>query len=216
MSSVCSSAESTASTVVGLMSCPPSTRSASSSTTALACSTWSSSPSIVSRFPRSTIVHRSRSRRAPSTPSPIVASSAATSFETEKTSCTGPQCRDRHRPLARAGFGPGAEARGARLGRGSGELLAHELADDRAVGASRDLRHHVRHDAAEVAHARRADLCDRVVDDLLELVLGERLGHELLEHCQLSLFSKRLLLAATAPEGLRRLEPALALALEHL
>src|SRR5437773_838353 len=123
MSSVCSSAERTASTVVGLMSCPPSTRSASSSTTARACSTW---------------------------------------------------------------------------------------------GASRDLRHHVRHDAAEVAHARRADLCDRVVDDLLELVLGERLGHELLEHCQLSLFSKRLLLAATAPEGLRRVEPALALALEHL
>src|SRR6266487_4309516 len=215
MSSVCSSAESTASTVVGLMSCPPSTRSASSSTTARACSTWGSSPSIVSRFPRRTIVHRSRSRRAPSTPSPIVASSAATSFETEKTSCTGPQCRDRHRPLARAGLGL-ARRREARLRRGSGELLAHELADDRAVGASRDLRHHVRHDAAEVAHARRADLCDRVVDDLLELVLGERLGHELLEHRQLSLFSKRLLLAATAPEGLRRLEPALALALEHL
>src|SRR5437667_248131 len=148
----------------------------------------------------------------PAGPIPNVASSAATSFETEKTSCTGPQCRDRHRPLARAGLGLARR----REARGSGELLAHELADDRAVGASRDLRHHVRHDAAEVAHARRADLCDRVVDDLLELVLGERLGHELLEHRQLSLFSERLLLAATAPEGLRRLEPALALALEHL
>ena len=47
-----------------------------------------------------------------------------------------------------------------------GELLAHELADGRPVGAAGDLRHHVGHHPAEVAHARRAGLGDRVVDDL--------------------------------------------------
>ena len=62
-------------------------------------------------------------------------------------------------------------ASSGRSGR-SGELLADELADRRAVGAAGDLRHHVRHHPAEVAHARRADLGDRVVDDPLELVLG--------------------------------------------
>src|SRR5439155_20405384 len=64
--------------------------------------------------------------------------------------------------------------------------------------------------------ARRAVLGDRVVDDLLQLVLGERLRHELLEHRELSLLGRRLLLAAAAAEGLRRLDTALALALQHL
>ena len=45
-------------------------------------------PSIVSRFPRSRIVHRRRPRSASSTPSPIEANSAATSFETSSTCCT--------------------------------------------------------------------------------------------------------------------------------
>ena len=45
------------------------------------------------------------------------------------------------------------------------------------------LWHHVRHHAAQVAQARRADLGDHVVDDLLEL-LPQRLGHEFLEHRQ--------------------------------
>ena len=47
----------------------------------------------------------------------------------------------------------------------SRQLLAHELADDRAVGATRDLRHDVGHHPAEVAQRRRTGLGDRVVDD---------------------------------------------------
>ena len=92
-SSASSSAASTASTVLGSMSWPPSTRSPSSSITALAWATSGSEPSIVRRLPRNKIVQRRRSRSASSTPSPTVASSAATSFETDKTSCTEPQCR---------------------------------------------------------------------------------------------------------------------------
>jgi hypothetical protein len=57
---------------------------------ARACATFGSSPSIVRRLPRSSRVIRSRSRSASSTPSPTVASSAATSLETERTSCTQP------------------------------------------------------------------------------------------------------------------------------
>src|SRR3954468_8007921 len=93
MSSAWSSAASTASTVPGPISWPPSTSSASSSTTARAWTTFGSSPSIVRRLPRSCSVIRRRSRSASSTPSPTVASSAATSFETERTSCTEAQCR---------------------------------------------------------------------------------------------------------------------------
>ena len=52
-----------------------------------------SSPSIVSWLPRSRSVHWSRARSASSTPSPTPASSAATSFGTERTSCTHVQCR---------------------------------------------------------------------------------------------------------------------------
>ena len=47
-----------------------------------------SSPSSVRRLPRRLIVQPSRSRSAPRTPSPIPASSAATSFGTSRTSCT--------------------------------------------------------------------------------------------------------------------------------
>ena len=97
-----------------------------------------------------------------------------------------------------------------------GELLADELADGGAVGATRDLRHHVGHHAADVAHARGADLGDHVVDDRLQLVLGDRLGHELLEHVELVLFLLGLLLPTAGAERLGRLEPLLALALQHL
>ena len=117
----------------------------------------------------------------------------------------GSQCRSR---TVRSG--PGGRQRAY------GELLAHDLAHARAVGAARDLRHHVGHHAAEVGHARGADLCDRVVDDLLDLVLGERLGHELLEDRELALLGRRLLLAAAVAERLRRLDALLPLALEHL
>src|SRR5439155_12563248 len=72
------------------------------------------------------------------------------------------------------------------------ELLAHELADDGAVGPTGNLRHDVRHDAAELAQARCPDLGDDVVDDALELGLGKRLGHELLEHVELRLLRLRL------------------------
>ena len=63
---------------------------------------------------------------------------------------------------------------------------------------------------------RGAVLGDRVVDDLLELVLTERLGHELLEHLQLEVLRVRLLLAAGRAKGLLRLDALLALPLKHL
>src|SRR5919201_69019 len=95
----------------------------------------------------------------------------------------------------------------------SGQLLADELAHDRAVGAAGHLRHDVRHHPAEVAHARRADLGDRAVDDLLQLLLVELLRHELGEHAQLPLLGLRLLGPAPGPKRLRRLDPPLALPL---
>jgi len=87
MSSAWSSAPSTASTVLGPISCPASTSSTSSSTTARASATRVSSPSRVSWLPRRRMVQSRRSRSAPSTGSPTPASSAATSFEIERTSC---------------------------------------------------------------------------------------------------------------------------------
>src|SRR5581483_10909696 len=81
------SAPSTASTVWEPISCPPSTRSTSSSITDRASATLASSPSSVSWLPRSLIVHWTRSRSASSTASDIPASSAATAFETSKVSC---------------------------------------------------------------------------------------------------------------------------------
>src|SRR5581483_234763 len=96
------------------------------------------------------------------------------------------------------------------------QLLPHDLADDGAVGAACDLRHHVRHHTAEVGHARRTHLGDCVVDDLLDLVLGERRRHELLEHCELALLGCRLHLAAAGAERLGGLDPALPLALQDL
>src|SRR5215212_3740339 len=98
----------------------------------------------------------------------------------------------------------------------SGELFPHELADLGAVGATCDLRHHVRHDTAEVTETRRAVLGDRVVDDLLELVLAERLRHELGQHLELEALRVRLLLAPRGAKRLLGLGPALALALQHL
>ena len=68
----------------------------------------------------------------------------------------------------------------------------------------------------EVAQARRADLGDRVVDDLLELVLGERLGHELLEHLELGLLRSACSSRPPSRNASRRLDPPLALALQHL
>src|SRR5262245_60369397 len=259
MSSAWSSAPSTASTVLGPISWPPSTSSTSSSTTARASATRPSSPSSVSWLPRRRIVHWSRSRSAPRTPSPTPASSAATSFEIERTSCNGHSVGT---ALAVGAFsavppwvtfdrsaGTVTLAAQVRYPRGtpcrlcsprgggwehlagpkrtrpprtrpnpahSGQLLANHLADDRAVGAAGDLRRHVRHDAADVADARRADLGDRVVDDPFQLVLGERLGHELGEHRQLRLLGLGLRLPAASAERLDRLKPPLALTLEHL
>ena len=76
--------------------------------------------------------------------------------------------------------------------------------------------HDACHHAPDVADARRADLGDDVVDDLLELLLGERLRHELLEHLELVLLVLGLLLAPARAECLRRLDAPLPLALEHL
>src|SRR3954451_4130757 len=101
-SSDSSIAFSTVSTVPAPISCPLSTRSTSSSTTARAAATLSSSPSSVSRLPRRLIWQPSRSRSAPSTPSPIPASSAATSFGTSRTACTRPLCQRGLHGLAQA------------------------------------------------------------------------------------------------------------------
>src|SRR6266508_921440 len=216
----------TASTVPGPIACPPSTSSTSSSMTTRASPTFVSSPSRVRRFPRSSSATPSRSRSAWRMPSSIVASSAATSFETDRTSCKWTKCRDGRRlPRGRreppSGFS--LAVRGARVVRRShrnrpelGQLFAHELAHDRPVGPPRHLRHHVCHHAAEVAQRRRPGLGDRVVDDSLELVLVNRLGHELLNDLELALFFRGLLLPAAPAERLRRFGPALALALENV
>ena len=80
-----SSAPSTASTVDGPISCPPSTSSTSSSTTARASATLTSSPSIVSRLPRRRIVHSQPvAQRLEDAVADRRASSAATSFETSR------------------------------------------------------------------------------------------------------------------------------------
>src|SRR6266571_4284852 len=183
-SSTWSSAPSTASTVDGPISCPPSTSSTSSSTTARASETFGSSPSIVSRLPRSRIVQSSLSRSESRTPSLTPASSAATSFGTSRTSCT---------PTSVGAVG-------------SGQFLAYQLADHRAVGAACDLGHHVGHDASELPEARGTDFRDHVVDDLLELLLGQGRGHELHEHGELPLFLLRLFVATAAAERLCRLD----------
>src|SRR5690242_2072229 len=96
------------------------------------------------------------------------------------------------------------------------ELLADDLTHLRAVGPAGDLRHHVGHHTAEIGHASRPHLGDDVVDDLVDLVLGQRLRHELLEHVELALLRGGLLLAPAGPECLGGLDPALPLALQHL
>src|SRR3972149_1592909 len=108
--------------------------------------------------------------------------------------------------------GPGGGGRPA----ASGELFLDELAYGGAVRASRDLVHDPCHDASHVADVRSADLGDDVVDDLLDLLFGERLGHGLLENLELLLLVFCLLLPPAGSERLGGLEPALALALEHL
>src|SRR3954447_5997227 len=188
----------TASTVAASIRWPPPTSSTSSSTTARASATSGSSPSIVSWFPRRRIVAGSRRRSASRIPSPMPASSVATSFGTETTSRNG------------LSVGRGAGLRRLR------ELLACDLADGGAVRAARDLRHDVGHDPAEVTEARGAHLGDHVVDDLLELLLGERLGHELLEHLALVVLVLGLLLAPAGAKGVGCLDALLALALQHL
>src|SRR6266511_1364978 len=159
---------------------------------------------MIRRPPRSTLfpyttLSRSRCPRAPA--SPRRRRDRSPSRRTRTTGEESPPAHGRPRGLARTS---------------SGQLLAHELAHGRAVGAAGDLRHHVGHYPAERAHARRPDLGDRVVHDLLQLGLGQRLGHELLEHVELILLRLGLLLAAAGSECLGRLEPPLALALEHL
>src|SRR5262249_37649987 len=100
------------------------------------------------------------------------------------------------RGAARPGDGPAPQHAAVR--RGLRELFAHELGDRGSIRAARDLRHDVRHHATEIADRGCADLGDHVVHDLLELLLRERRGHELLEHSKLLLLSLRLLLTAAA------------------
>ena len=84
------------------------------------------------------------------------------------------------------------------------------------VGAAGDLRHDVGHHTTEIGHARRPHLGDDVVDDLVDLVLGERLRHELLEDRELALLGRGLLLAAACAERLGGLDAPLPLALQDL
>ena len=97
-----------------------------------------------------------------------------------------------------------------------GELLADDLADRGAVGAPGDLRHHVRHHPTHVADVRRARLGDRIVDDPLEIVLGERSRHELLQDRKLRFLLQRLLLPAAGAKRLGSLAAPLPLSLQHL
>src|SRR5439155_14933727 len=105
--------------------------------------------------------------------------------------------------------------RDERLAR-SGQLFLDQLRDRRAVCPARDLVHDACHHPAQVPDTRRSDLGDDVVDDLFELLLGERLRHELLENLELVLLVLGALLPAARAEGLRSLDPPLALALEDL
>ena len=75
-----------------------------------------------------------------------------------------------------SGRRPWEPAKEAGSAQASRELLADELAYRRPVRAAGDLRHHVGHHAAEVAHARRTALGDRVVDDRLELLFRSGSG----------------------------------------
>ena len=142
----------------------------------------------------------------------IAAIVASPGPRSSSSSCAG------HRPTTVARRQRLASSRrnlGARPDR-SGELLADDLADGGAVGLAGDARHHVGHHATDVAQRRRADLGDDVVDDLVELVLGERLRHELLEHLELEVLLVGLLLAAGGLERLERLDALLPLALQDL
>src|SRR4029077_4774840 len=53
-------------------------------------------------------------------------------------------------------------------------------------------------------------------DDPLQVFLGQRCGHELLENRKLTVLLRGLLLPARGAKRLGRLDPALALTLEHL
>ena len=55
------------------------------------------------------------------------------------------------------------------------EFLADDLADAGPVGAPGHLRHHIGHDAPEITQGRGAILGNGIVDDCLDLLLGERL-----------------------------------------
>src|SRR3954451_9770475 len=181
-SSASSIAFSTVSTVPAPISWPLSTRSTSSSTTARAADTFSSSPSSVSRLPRRLIWQPRRERSASSTPSPIPASSAATSFGTSRTSCTRPLCQRRgHRLLpalrhdregaARAvvpDVGVVAQAleqveRQTRLLRQEGRQWQRRCRNGQLHRRAAEALGHLVHEIA-VAHAvRAADLVDRLV-----------------------------------------------------
>src|SRR6188472_2587171 len=195
MSSAWSSAATTAPTVSGPISCPPSTSSTSSSTTARAAATLSSSPSIVSWFPRSRSVQESRARSASSTPSPTPASSAATSFGTERVSCTRLSVGE---PVVGSGRAAGLRPQQAR----SVEDLARRRRLHVHVGAEVEVvhPHGHRHRLAldPHVHVHRHPAQEPVaVDEDLE---GHALRAELVEHLLHSL-------AGALTLGRRQLEP---------
>ena len=96
------------------------------------------------------------------------------------------------------------------------EHLLHGRADALAVGAALDLRHHQRHDLAHLLRRGGAGLGDDVADDRAQLLVGELLGQVGLDHLGLALLGLGEVVAAGVAVGLGGLEPALALALEHV
>ena len=77
------------------------------------------------------------------------------------------------------------------------------------------LRHHRGHDLAHVSLRRRPGLRDRVLDDAAQLVVAHLLRQILVDDLCLTLLGAGQVLAARVAVGLGRLEPALALALQH-
>ena len=96
-----------------------------------------------------------------------------------------------------------------------GTQLTHRRADPLAVGAAAELRHQRRHHLAHLPLLAGAGLGDRRVDQLRQLLVGELLGQVALDQLRLEALGGGLLGPPGALVGLGRLDPLLALALQH-
>src|SRR6185312_1466378 len=97
----------------------------------------------------------------------------------------------------------------------SSELLTNYGGDALPVGAALHLRHDERHDLAHVLRRGRPRLRHGVAHDRVQLLVGELLGHVLLDDRRLAALAVGEVVAAGVGVGLRGLQAALALALEN-